>query len=312
MDSIKILLVSVLLVLCTAFAGAQNLVSDTVELEFKTTFLKDSTDVDQLKKGLEEYLASYGAQVSFMTPDDSGIVPVVEKVDTISNWLDVFTGCVDFFKSDTRTVWTDLTSRTPVFAVRTNALAIPLLNLGVEVPINRNWSVAADYYYPWFFRGSNMRNCNQILAFDVEGRYWFSDDRLSNETRLLGHSVGLYVAGGYYDFERDWSGHQGEFVNVGADYVYAIPIMGGLMNLEFELGLGYIYSRALPYKYIADKFYLDNNVAQHIHWFGPTRAQVSVSVPVHISREQWVGFTGMVSETFHECVDVVSGWFKRK
>ena len=34
-------------------------------------------------------------------------------------------------------------------AVRTNALAIPLLNLGVEAVVAPHWTVGADAYYPW-------------------------------------------------------------------------------------------------------------------------------------------------------------------
>lgn len=38
--------------------------------------------------------------------------------------------------------------RKPVVAVRSNLL-VPALNVGIEVPIGTNWSVAADYYFPW-------------------------------------------------------------------------------------------------------------------------------------------------------------------
>lgn len=192
----------------------------------------------------------------------------------------------------------DFVSRTPVFAARTNILAIPILNAGVEVPINRNWSVGANYYYPWIWRGNNTRSCNQLLAFDVEGRYWFTNDRLPESSRLLGHSVGAYVGGGYYDFERDWSGHQGEFLNVGVDYLYAIPLFRGRIHVEFEVGIGYIYSKAKPYRYIDGKCYLEKNGHKNIHWVGPTKAQVSVVVPIFITRAQWKGFCSKVIDLF--------------
>ena len=192
----------------------------------------------------------------------------------------------------------DFISRTPVFAARTNALAIPLLNAGVEVPINRNWSVGANYYYPWIWRGKNRKSCNQLLAFDVEGHYWFMNEDLPETSRLLGHSVGAYIGGGYYDFERNWAGHQGSFLNVGVDYKYAMPLFSGLIHLEFEFGLGYIYSKAQPYKYIECIFYLDRGRHKNIHWVGPTRAQVSVVVPIFITKDQWKGFCNKVQGLF--------------
>ena len=111
------------------------------------------------------------------------------------------------------------------------------------------------------------------------------------------------MGGGYYDFERNWRGHQGEFFNIGVDYMYALPLFNGLIHLEFELGLGYIYSRAIPYRFIGDECYLENNITRQIHWAGPTRAQVSVVLPVHVSREQWGTFCGKVSSTFEEMFD---------
>ena len=56
-----------------------------------------------------------------------------------------------------------------LFFVRTNFL-VPLLNLGVEVPIGNRWSVAADYYFPWFFREESHERCFQVLAWNLEGR----------------------------------------------------------------------------------------------------------------------------------------------
>lgn len=181
----------------------------------------------------------------------------------------------------------DLISKTPVAAVRTNILAIPFLNFGIEVPVAKNWSVGADYYYPWIWRGRNMKTCNQLMALDIEGRYWFTDHDLPEDVRLLGHSVGLYAGAGYYDFERNWCGHQGEFFNVGVDYLYAMPLLRGRLHLEFELGIGYIHSKARPYDIIQDTGYIRNGVYEKINWFGPTRAQVSVVLPIYVTKEQW-------------------------
>lgn len=132
-----------------------------------------------------------------------------------------------------------------LFALRTNALAIPLANVGIEVPIGQRFSLGMDYYYPWIWRPHHSEGvgysgtANELLALDLEARYWFPGKHSSPGERLLGHSLGVYAAVGYYDFERNASGHQGEFYNVGIDYLFAGALWGGRLHLEFELGLGY-------------------------------------------------------------------------
>lgn len=186
----------------------------------------------------------------------------------------------------------DFTGKKMIFAVRTNALAVPLANIGVEVPIGKRWSVGIDYYYPWIWRPHHAEGldysgkCFELQALDIEGRYWFAP-RKSNQPaqRLLGHSVGLYAAAGHYDFEQNFTGHQGEFYNVGVDYLYALPIFGGRLHLEFELGIGYIYSPSQPYDtFVAgEKAFRRKGVTQKTSWFGPTRAQVSLVWPIYVN-----------------------------
>ena len=187
----------------------------------------------------------------------------------------------------------EFTGRRMLFALRTNVLAIPFMNLGVEVPLGRRWSVGADVYYPWLGRpghagGVDMTGvCNELTAADVEVRYWFPRKDMQGGQRLLGHSIGLYGAAGYYDFERDWSGHQGEFFNVGLDYLYAAPIFRGRMHLEAELGLGYIWSTARPYDCFepGGNIYHRKGVTQNTTWVGPTRVQLSLVFPIYTRRK---------------------------
>ena len=180
--------------------------------------------------------------------------------------------------------------RRMIFALRTNALAIPLANFGIEVPIGEHWSIGADYYYPWIWRPLHGRGLdgdglsNELLAWALEGRYWFTNPHRKPEQRLLGHSVGVYAAAGYYDFERSWTGHQGWYWNAGVDYLYAMPVFRGRMHLEFELGLGWIHSQAQPYDTFVpgDKAYRRRGTTKYVDWFGPTRAGVSLVVPIYV------------------------------
>lgn len=183
----------------------------------------------------------------------------------------------------------DYSGRRMLFALRTNALAIPLANLGIEVPLGERWSLGADIYYPWLWRSGHADGidktgvCNELMAADVELRYWFPRKDKQPAQRLLGHSIGLYAAAGQYDFERNWSGHQGEFYNVGLDYLWAAPIFGGRMHLELELGVGYIWSLSRPYDCFepGGKIYQRKGVTQKTTWIGPTRAQISLVVPIY-------------------------------
>lgn len=171
-----------------------------------------------------------------------------------------------------------------IFALRTNFLAVPLANIGVEFPFGEHFSVGLDYYYPWIPRNAMHKDCTEMLAYGFDVRYWLGRDRDPDEARLLGHSFGVYAAGGHYDFERDWNGHQGTFWNVGVDWMYAVPLFHGKVHMEFEIGLGMIYSQAQPYHclYEYTECIREPGVTRVVRWIGPTRAQVSLVVPIYV------------------------------
>ena len=168
-----------------------------------------------------------------------------------------------------------------IWALRTNLL-VPALNAGLEIPIKENWSLGLDYYFPWFWPNQKNKNCFEFLGWSVEGRYWFGRDRQPQD-RLRGHSVGLYVGGGYYDFERNYRGMQGQFVSPGLDYTYAMPIgRKKRLNLEFTLAVGYIRSWGTTYNVYGDygALYPDEGT---VIWdyVGPTKAAVTLVVPFY-------------------------------
>ena len=168
----------------------------------------------------------------------------------------------------------------PLFAVRTNLL-VPALNIGAEVPIDDRWSVSADYYYPWIWPSKTNRNCFELLGWSAEGRYWFGKDRTAAD-RLQGHSAGVYAAAGYYDFEKNFRGMQGEFFSTGLDYTYSMPIgRTRRANLEFTIAVGYIRSWGRTYNVPGEygDLYPDEGT---VIWdyFGPTKAAVSLVVPI--------------------------------
>ena len=180
----------------------------------------------------------------------------------------------------------DTLLRVPVFAFRTNLLA-PLLNVGFEVPLGNRISMGADWYYPWVWRNPDHRNCFQLLGGTGEVRYWFGyrhqEGKEFAKYRLLGHSLALIGGGGYYDFERQRDGFQGEFGLVGIDYMYAMPIgkRAGL-HLEFDIALGYIGSKNKPYDVYTDGGILlhRDGIVSRFNWVGPVKAGVNLVVPI--------------------------------
>ena len=172
-------------------------------------------------------------------------------------------------------------SRVPVASIRTNLL-VPFLNAGVEVPLGNRWSVAADYYFPWVWPSQKNKNCFELLGWNLEGRYWFGKNRIPQD-RLKGHSLGAYVAGGYYDFERNYKGIQGEFVSSGVDYTYSMAVgRRKNLHLQFTVAAGYIRSWGRTYKVFGDYGALYPDEGTLIwEYVGPTKAAVTLVVPFY-------------------------------
>lgn len=201
---------------------------------------------------------------------------LVGRIDSKTSTLNEFSFLSSYSQDETVHV-----SRITVAAARTNLL-IPGFNFGVEVPIGNRWSVGADYYYPWLSRRADHKDCFQLLGLGFEGRYWFGKNRTASD-RLRGHSIGLSAYSGYYDVERSFVGHQGEFAAVCLDYLYAMPIFNDKVNLEFNIGAGYLYSYARPYEVFepGGKAFKEGFI-KNVHWFGPLKAGVSLVVPIRV------------------------------
>lgn len=193
-------------------------------------------------------------------------------------------------------------NRYDVVAVRSNLL-FPLLNVGMEVPIGNRWSVSADFYYPWVFRpwmdsvtGQEHKTCIQTLGGYVDGRYWFGDRHakglMNVDERLIGHSIGVFGCGGYYDYEMNWEGRQGEYYGGGISYMYAFPLGRNRgLHLELELGVGFYYVEYRPYT-------VYDNSPHLIAWgtvvtgtgLLPLKAAVNLTVPLQNKSKKRIVF----------------------
>lgn len=176
-----------------------------------------------------------------------------------------------------------------VAALKTNLLydAVTALNFAVEVPFNEKFSLLYEHHCPWWLSRNN-RYCLEYLSFGGEFRWWFkpktqaATPRRIQRDALVGHFLGVYGMGGKFDFQFNRKlCYQGEFFSAGLTYGYSMPIAKRL-NLEFSISAGYA---RIPYRHYipTDDWELlvrDPQKTGVWHYFGPTKVEISLSVPL--------------------------------
>ncbi len=167
-------------------------------------------------------------------------------------------------------------------AVKSNllydVLAVP--NVGVEFYLGDNWSVVGQWMYGWWSKNSSHRYW-RIYGGDLAIRKWFGKE--AEEKPLTGHHLGIYGQAFTYDFEWHGKGYMGgrpggtlwDKLNyaAGVEYGYSLPIARRL-NLDFTIGLGYWGGQY--YEYIPLDGHYVWQATKNRHWFGPTKAEVSL------------------------------------
>ena len=174
-------------------------------------------------------------------------------------------------------------ARKPFYmSLKTNLLydAALVPNIGAEFYLGKGWSVCANWMYAWW--NSNKRhNYWRIYGGELDIRKYFG--RRAQTKPLTGHHLGIYGQAFTYDFETGHKGYIGgkpggtlwDKLNyaIGVEYGYSLPISRRL-NLDFTLGVGYWggeYHEYIP----SDGHYVWQSTKQR-HWFGPTKAEVSL------------------------------------
>ena len=169
-----------------------------------------------------------------------------------------------------------------IAALKTNLLydVATLLNYSLEIPIGRKYSALLYHQFPWWKWGeSKNQYCIRFLSVGTEGRWWFKSPK-----RLQGHYCGIYSESGKWDFQWNRSiCHQGEFWSVGASYGYSMPL-GECLNLELSLSVGYASIAYRKYEPSDNYEYLWRDPLKSGRWnyFGPTKAQVSLVLPINV------------------------------
>ena len=180
-------------------------------------------------------------------------------------------------------------SQRTVLGLKTNLLldAVSALNFAVEVPFGKHFSVEYFQTTPWWEAKSN-KFCLQFLSFGGQAKWWFlprvkpaTEDRKQRDA-LMGHFLGLYGWGGKGDLQLGRKVcQQFDFWSAGLTYGYSMAVSKNL-NMEFSISVGYaniLYQHYVP----TDDFSIlikDNNLAGTLHYIGPTKAEISLVIPI--------------------------------
>ncbi len=162
------------------------------------------------------------------------------------------------------------------FALKTNVLYLLALtpNIGAELCIGGQWSIAANWQYAWW-SSESVDWYHRLYGGDLSLRRWFG--KRAKQSPLSGHHVGVYAQMMTYDFlfGKNRIGELAERWGyaVGVEYGYSLPI-GESLSIDFSLGVGYLSNEYKRYERQDDCYvWIDT---RHRDYFGPTKAEVSL------------------------------------
>ena len=186
-----------------------------------------------------------------------------------------------------------LTERVPFAALTTNLLydaatvltgfhTVPL-TVGYEIPIGQHWSFFSDYTVttPWHAWNHNA-DCFELMHWDVGGRWYPGWDfkhpfRRNGNLRVLDGWYAYVSAGlGYYDFQRDGNGYQGEEALASVGIGYSLTF-GEHLSLNFGIGAGPLYTHYRYYEGRSNNEHLMYQYKGKWQYFGITDAKVTLT-----------------------------------
>ena len=144
-------------------------------------------------------------------------------------------------------------------------------NVGVEFHLGRNWSLGANWAYAWWKHDPKAFYW-RLYGGEINIRKYFG--KASKTRALSGHHLGIYGQGLTYDLELGNAGILSELsYGGGLEYGYSVPVARTL-NIDFSIGAGYLGGEYKVYDPI-DDHYVWRETRQR-HWFGPTKAEISL------------------------------------
>lgn len=182
----------------------------------------------------------------------------------------------------------------PLFALTTNLLyetagtaatlfhTVPL-TVGYEIPIGKYWSFYSNYLItvPWHAWNENAE-CAELMHWDI-GAKWFPGGsfkrpfaRTDDRRVLEGWYAYLGAGCGYYDFEHNGKGYQGEEIlgSLGVGYGLCLDRH---WSFDFALGLGPMYTRYRYYEGRSNNQHLMYRYSGTFRYFGITDARVKLT-----------------------------------
>ncbi|MDR1503209.1 MAG: DUF3575 domain-containing protein [Prevotella sp.] len=163
------------------------------------------------------------------------------------------------------------------FAVKTNLLYdIALLpNIAIEFPLGQHWSMEIEGQWSWWNTKITHNNCWRIQSVGLETRKWLGDKSLAP---LTGHYLGIYGMAGTYDVKfQGKNGYLSDMsYSAGVSYGYSLPV-SHRFSFEFGIAVGYFGGKYKVY----DQYNSQNGIfplteKKNMHYFGPTKAKVSL------------------------------------
>ena len=196
---------------------------------------------------------------------------------------------------------TVIRERAPLFALTTNLLytsatvftgfhSVPL-TIGVEVPVGQHWSVYSNYMAtaPWRAWDNNAE-CAELIHLDLGAKWYpggsFYKPFVHNPNREVLDGWYAYgaVGAGYYDFERNGKGYQGEEILGTLGLGYGLNL-GKNWSLDFALGVGPMFTQYRYYIARNNNQYLAFQYSGTMQYFGVTDAKVTLRYMLHYNRK---------------------------
>lgn len=255
------------------------LLSASVMASQKSNIYVESSEVFCPESERDEYVKSNNN--SFVSPPPCAFLEIEDSLDIMTP----------------KSKYSKIKNTKTVIALKSNLLydAISLINFSLEVPMGKHFSLLYYHQMPWWrFGESKNEICLRMFNIGTEARYWVAlkprpaSKRHIARDKLIGHFLGIYSESGMWDlqYRRDIC-HQGEFWSAGLSYGYSMPI-GRRLNLELSLSVGYA---SIPYRgYTPSEDYeilwRDPEKVGRWHYFGLTKAQASLVVPITANKDK--------------------------
>ena len=169
------------------------------------------------------------------------------------------------------------------FALRSNLLSTTALTptIGIEVPIGKHFSVAADFVYTYWIMSD--RYTVQTTQVSAEGRYWFDWKGIP----LTGFSMGAHITyGGEYDvqWQKGWQGDSFWTFGVMGGYSYTISRR---VFLDFSLAMGYFFTPEARHYHRPQKGHLIwQETRYNMGRFAPTKARIGLVWLININKKR--------------------------